>query len=142
MPVPTRRRRADTRAYIPRTQRSSSTRRASSVLAAPAVVSGGGAPIRFVPPAAASEEFPVQYEVRIFETGEVQTRPGSWHDLFNALVWLTFAKTKAVLNRHHYDEIQARRGERLRGTARDVLTLFDEGRILAAAANPETQAPL
>ena len=108
-----------------------------SALAAPAVVSGGGAPIRFVPPAAVSEEFSAQYEVRIFETGEVQTRPGSWHDLFNALVWLAFPKTKAVLNGHHYDEIQARRGERLRGTARDVLTLFDEGGIVVAAADPE-----
>lgn len=108
-----------------------------NALATPAVVSGGGAPIRFVPPAAAA-----QYEVRIFETGEVQTRPGSWHDLFNALVWLAFPKTKAVLNGHHYDEILARRGERLRGTARDVLTLFDEGGIVVAAADAELSALL
>jgi len=113
-----------------------------SALATPKVVSGGGAPIRFVPPAAASEEFSAQYEVRIFETGEVQTRPGSWHDLFNALVWLAFPRTKAVLNRHHCEEIRARRGERLRGTARDVLTLFDEGGIVVAAAAPELPALL
>ena len=103
-----------------------------SVLAAPAVVSGGGAPIRFVPPAASA-----QYEVRIFETGEVQTRPDSWHDLFNALVWLAFPRTKAVLNRHHYEQIKSRVGERLRGTVRDVLTLFDEGGIVVAAADAE-----
>ena len=113
-----------------------------SALAAPTVVSGGGAPIRFVPPAAASGEFSAHYEVRIFETGEVQTRPDSWHDLFNALVWLAFPKTKAVLNGHHYGEIRARRGERLRGTARDVLTLFDEGGIVVAAADPELPALL
>jgi len=46
-----------------------------SALASPSVVSGGGAPIRFVPPSVASGEFSAQYEVRIFETGEVQTRP-------------------------------------------------------------------
>ncbi len=113
-----------------------------SALATPTVVSGGGAPIRFVPPSVASGEFSAHYEVRIFETGEVQTRPESWHDLFNALVWLAFPKTKAVLNGHHYDEIRARRGERLRGTARDVLTLFDEGGIVVAAAAPELPALL
>jgi hypothetical protein len=113
-----------------------------NALASSAVVSGGGAPIRFVPPAAASREFSAQYEVRIFETGEVQTRPDNWHDLFNALVWLAFPKTKAVLNGHHYDAIRARRGERLRGTARDVLTLFDEGGIVVAAADPELPALL
>jgi hypothetical protein len=67
----------------------------------------------------------------------VQTRPDNWHDLFNALVWLAFPRTKAVLNRHHCEEIRARRGERLRGTARDVLTLFDEGGIVVAAADTE-----
>ncbi len=104
-----------------------------NALATPAVVGGGGAPIRFVPPAAAS----AQYEVHVFETGKVQTRADNWHDLFNALVWLTFPKTKATLNRHHCEQIRARRGERSRGTARDVLTLFDEGGIVVAAADAE-----
>src|SRR5712691_274794 len=113
-----------------------------NALATPATSSGGGAPIRFVPPAAASGEFSAQYEVRIFETGEVQTRADNWHDLFNALVWLVFPRTKAVLNRHHCEEIRARRGEQLRGTARDVLTLFDEGGIVVAAADPELPALL
>jgi hypothetical protein len=108
-----------------------------NALAPPEAVSGGGAPIRFVPPAAPSREFSAQYEVRIFDTGEVQTRPDNWHDLFNALVWLAFPRTKAVLNRHHCEEIRARRGERLRGTARDVLTLFDEGGIVVAVADAE-----
>ena len=113
-----------------------------SALATSSVVSGGGAPIRFVSPDVPSREFSAQYEVRIFETGEVQTRPNSWHDLFNALVWLAFPKTKAVLNHHHYEESRARRGERLRGTARDVLTLFDEGGIVVASADAELSALL
>jgi len=106
------------------------------------VVSGGGKAIRFVAPAEPSREFSAQYEVRVFETGEVQTRADNWHDLFNALVWLAFPKTKRVLNAHHYEEIRARRGERLRGTARDVLTLFDEGGIVVASADRELSALL
>jgi hypothetical protein len=105
-----------------------------NALAGPSVVSGGGAPIRFVLPAS-SREPAAEYELRIFETGEVPTRPDSWHDLFNALVWLAFPKTKAVLNRHHCSEIIAHRGERLRGTARDVLTLFDEGGVVIGSAD-------
>jgi hypothetical protein len=113
-----------------------------NALTTSSLLSGGGAPIRFVPPAAPSREFAAQYEVHVFETGEVPTRADNWHDLFNALVWLAFPRTKAVLNRHHCEEIRARRGERLRGTARDVLTLFDEGGIVVAAEDAELPALL
>jgi hypothetical protein len=112
-----------------------------NALAGPSLVSGGGAPIRFVPPGPAKKPS-AQYEMHIFETGEVQTRPDNWHDLFNALVWLAFPKTKAILNRHHHEQIIARRGERLRGTARDVLTLFDEGGVVVGAADAELPALL
>jgi len=101
------------------------------------VRSGGGAPLVFVPPAAGPGTTARHYEERIFGTGEVATRPGSWHDLFNALAWLAFPRTKAVLNRLHHDEL-ARLGEGpVRGTARDVATLFDEGGIVVACAVPE-----
>jgi Protein of unknown function (DUF3025) len=112
-----------------------------NALTGPSLVSGGGAPIRFVPPAAARGAS-ARYEVRIFETGEVQTRPDNWHDLFNALVWLAFPKTKAVLNRHHCEQIGARRGEQQRGTARDVLTLFDEGGVVVGSADATLSALL
>ncbi len=98
---------------------------------------GGGAPLAFVPPAAGPGAAARHYEERIFRTGEVATRPGSRHDLFNALAWLAFPRTKAVLNRLHHDEL-ARRGDGpARGTARDVATLFDEGGIVVACAAPE-----
>jgi hypothetical protein len=107
-----------------------------NALVTPSITSGGGAPIRFIPARApASGDFSSQYEVRVFEAGEVHTRPDNWHDLFNALVWLAFPKTKAMLNRHHYGQMKAREGERLRGTARDVLTLFDEGGVVVASAD-------
>jgi hypothetical protein len=101
------------------------------------VRSGGGAQLAFVPPAAGPGTAARHYEERIFRTGEVATRPGSRHDLFNALAWLAFPRTKAVLNRLHHDEL-ARLGDGpARGTARDVATLFDEGGIVVACAAPE-----
>ncbi|MCC6608281.1 MAG: DUF3025 domain-containing protein [Burkholderiales bacterium] len=104
------------------------------------VRSGGEALLRFVASGGKARGFDAQYEVRIFRSGEVPTRAGSWHDLFNALVWLAFPRTKAVLNRRHYEASSALCGDALRGTsrgtARDVLTLFDEGGMLVACADP------
>jgi Protein of unknown function (DUF3025) len=80
-----------------------------------------GKPIRFVPPSATDP----YYEVQLFETGRVQTRPGNQHDLFNALAWLAFPKTKARINAMHAAEIPGEKGKR--GRLRDLLTIFDEG---------------
>ncbi len=100
------------------------------------VRSASGAPIVFVPADARGKDLASHYEVRIFRAGEVQTRAESWHDLFNALAWLAFPRTKATLNRIHHDELVRRWGEPTRGTARDVLTLFDEGGVVVACAAP------
>jgi hypothetical protein len=101
------------------------------------VRSGGGASVEFVPAEAArARAFDAQYEIRIFREGGVPTREGSWHDLFNALAWLTFPRTKAAINRLHHDEMLRRPGARERGTARDVLTLLDEGGVIVACADP------
>jgi hypothetical protein len=98
--------------------------------------SGGGVPIAFVPAAAqGARGLEAQYEVRIFRDGAVPSRAGSWHDLFNALAWLSFPRTKAAINRIHHDEMLRRRDEPQRGTARDVLTLFDEGGVIAGCAD-------
>jgi hypothetical protein len=80
-----------------------------------------GRPVRFVPPARAD----AYYEVQLYETGQVQTRAGSLHDLFNALAWLAFPKTKALINALHAEEIPREGGRR--GRRRDLLTLLDEG---------------
>jgi len=89
-----------------------------------------GIPVRFVPPSASDP----YYEIQVFETGEVQTRPESRHDLFNALAWLAFPKTKARINAMHAAEIPRERerdGGR-RGRLRDMLTIFDEGGAIVA----------
>ena len=69
------------------------------------------------------------YEIHLFETGEVSTRPENKHDLFNALVWLAFPKTKARINAMHAREIPKEGGKR--GRLRDMLTIFDEGGAIA-----------
>ena len=112
------------------------------------VASGGGAAVRFVPAGDdALRQFGLEYETGIYREGLVPTRPDNLHDLFNALVWIVFPKTKAMLNRLHYREMTARKesGSRgtarrnigSRGTARDVLTLFDEGGVIVACSEPE-----
>jgi len=108
----------------------------NGIAGARGIVTGGGKPLRFVAAGGKPGALELPYELRVFETGEVPTREHNWHDLFNALAWLAYPRTKAELNRRHHDELRKRRGEALRGTARDVLTLFDEGGILVACADP------
>lgn len=85
--------------------------------------------MRFVPPRPADP----YYEVHLYETGAVQTRPDNRHDLFNALCWLAFPRTKARLNALHAAEIPRECGRR--GRLRDLLTIFDEGGALVSCAD-------
>jgi hypothetical protein len=91
-----------------------------------------GLPIRFV----AQSDLPegVAYEAFISATGGVPTRD-NLHDFFNALVWLTFPKTKVQLNALQAVEIATALaasddGLRLRGRVRDAATIFDENAAL------------
>lgn len=68
------------------------------------------------------------YEISVFESGRVATRPDNGHDLFNALVWLAFPRTKARINALHAAEIPREKGRR--GRRRDLLTLLDEGGVI------------
>ncbi len=88
-----------------------------------------GMPIRFVAPHAGVPG----YERHVYETGCVATRPRNLHDLFNALVWLSFPRLKAALNARHAAEIPREGGRR--GPLRDLLTLVDEGGALVACAD-------
>ena len=90
--------------------------------------SESGKGIRFVAPASSDP----YYEVHLYETGQVQTRPDNKHDLFNALAWLAFPKTKARINAMHAAEIPHEGGKR--GRLRDMLTIFDEGGAIAACS--------
>ena len=104
-----------------------------------AITVQNGKPVRFVPQQGGKLLFADQYEPRCYLEGEVQMRANNWHDLFNALVWLTFPKTKAVLNARHYYALvdQMESGAAGRGTVRDVNTLFDESGVIVAYAHQE-----
>lgn len=70
------------------------------------------------------------YESHIANTGEIPTR-NNLHDLFNAWIWLTYPKTKAMLNRHQAQKIAQDGVNTSRGKVRDAITVFDEnGAIL------------
>ena len=94
-----------------------------------------GLPIRFVPSKQISDS---NYEVHIFDTGQVSTREESWHDLFNALVWSRFPGLKSAINATHVAAMTSG-CEPGRGKRRDALTLFDECGVIVVA---EERAPL
>lgn len=85
-----------------------------------------GRAIRFAAPEAAGES---SYEEHIHRTGEVPTRD-NLHDFFNALVWLTFPRTKAALNALQAAAIARDGVGPRRGALRDAATLVDENSVL------------
>lgn len=98
------------------------------------LVTGSGAALRF----AAPPDDSAGYEEHAFVTGEVATRPENRHDLFNALIWLAYPRTKAALNRRHVAALRAARTRSGagRGPLRDALTQFDECGVVVAGSCP------
>ena len=101
------------------------------------IVNSQNIPIRFVSQGTKPRSFEDKYEPRIYLKGEVPLRAGNWHDLLNALVWLTFPRSKAALNRRHFLAAveSEEKGEKNRGPVRDALTLFDEGGVIVACSD-------
>lgn len=91
---------------------------------------GQGRTIRFVAPQVDG----LPYEMRVWENGAVETRPDHWHDFFNALVWLSFPRSKRAVTAAHVAAMQA--PGRARGSVRDALTHFDECGILVLSSDP------
>jgi len=100
-----------------------------------------GSPLRFVEQGRDKLAFEAQYEPRCYLTGEVQTRRDNWHDLLNALVWLTFPKSKAAINTRHFKALTkapaATDTSSQRGAVRDTNTLLDESGVIVAYADAE-----
>ncbi|MFN7086750.1 MAG: DUF3025 domain-containing protein [Burkholderiales bacterium] len=105
----------------------------------PPPVAASGVPLRLVGQGGKPRSFEDKYEARVYLKGELQTRSGNWHDLFNALVWLTFPRAKAALNERHYRALRQQQaaGASNRGAAQDAMTLFDEGGVVVAASDRE-----
>lgn len=72
------------------------------------------------------------YEAQIYQHGTVPTRPGHWHDIFNACMWLTYPKTKAALNAVHLRQPQTNQ----RAPASDAATIFDESGAILVGPDP------
>ena len=81
------------------------------------------------------------YESFIGETGNIPTRD-NLHDLFNGSIWLTFPKTKALLNYYHMLEIDQQGIGASRGRVRDTITVFDENGAILVTANTGIGASL
>lgn len=75
------------------------------------------------------------YESFIGTTGNIPTRD-NLHDLFNGSIWLTFPKTKALLNYYHMLEIAEQGIGGSRGRVRDTITVFDENGAILVTAEP------
>lgn len=101
------------------------------------ITTADGLPLRFLPP----PDDGLGYEARIAASGIVATRPGNWHDAFNALVWLRFPRAKAVLSARHAERLGEAGGGR-RGAARDVLTQFDECGVIVAGMPDDLEGAL
>lgn len=79
------------------------------------------------------------YEQIIHQQQIIPTRPNSWHDLFNALIWLQFPQTKRLLNQQHVQDIE-QHGLSPRTLRRNNLTHFDEcGVILTYQKNSQAE---
>lgn len=101
--------------------------------------------LSFVPQVPGKQGFESQYEPRCYLKGEVQMRENNWHDLFNALVWLTFPKSKAAINARHYhaltDATNHATGSQ-RGAVRDTNTLLDESGVIVVSSDAELASML
>ena len=81
------------------------------------------------------------YEMRVFLTGVISTRLVNWHDFFNAMIWLSYPATKALLNAQHVAELM-HQPDKKRTTKRDALTLFDECGVIFAYCDEARQIAL
>lgn len=78
----------------------------------------------------------LNFEQRIHDRGEVETRAACWHDAFHACAWLGFPLTKARINALHVAH-GADASPNLRGAVRNMLTLLDEGGLLVVSRSLE-----
>jgi Protein of unknown function (DUF3025) len=98
----------------------------SSEFAKRNIQSANNVPILPVAQGDAPDSFEQHYEPRIFLRGQLQTRLENWHDYFNAMCWLQFPHTKAVLNSLHVEMAQTRPLGSNRSALENAITLFDE----------------
>ncbi len=98
------------------------------------IVNAQGQRVQFVAQQPRSGDFRDGFEPRAYLKGEVQVRALDWHNLFNAMVWMSFPTTKAVLNARHYESLgDVSAGNR--SAVSDALTLFDEEGVIVLSSD-------
>lgn len=108
--------------------------RLNSLAEAQGLLNAAGLPLRFAAQHVRCGQW--DYEAGILASGVVPSREGNWHDLLNALTWLTFPHTKAALNAVQCGSLEQRRGT-TRGARSDAATLFDESGLLLLGCDDE-----
>ncbi|MDD5387786.1 MAG: DUF3025 domain-containing protein [Gallionellaceae bacterium] len=109
-------------------------RRLNSLAEAQGLLNAAGLPLRFAAQQVRRGQW--DYEAGILASGVVPSRERNWHDLLNALTWLTFPHAKAALNAVQCGELGQRR-EAARGPLSDAATLFDESGLLLLGRDDE-----
>ena len=104
----------------------------------PLPLTDDGAIPSFVPPPARTLSA-IDFERRVVEQNELIVRANSLHDLMNALVWLTFPKTKRAISEAHV-ALGVNKDSKTRPRRRDVLTLFDESGLIVLSENHNLRA--
>jgi hypothetical protein len=100
------------------------------------IVNARGQRIRFIEQVSKSRQFEDGFEPRAYLRGEVMVRPLNWHDLYNALVWMSFPTTKAVINARQYAALTSQSGNQRSATG-DALTMFDEDGLVILSSDDE-----
>jgi hypothetical protein len=83
---------------------------------------------RFVPPC----DDDLSFESRIAQRREIECRPDSLHDVFNALTWLTFPRIKLAINELQASEFTPGR----RSVLGNMLAHFEECGVVVLCSNP------
>ena len=82
----------------------------------------------------AQDELTQNYEVELYENGNIATREYNWHDYFNLCIWVNFPKTKAVINSLHYSEMLSKT-QKNRTPTENAMTLFDENGVVVLSTD-------
>ncbi len=90
---------------------------------------------RFIPPPARALSA-IDFERRVVEHNELIVRPDNLHDVLNALVWLTFPKTKRAIS-HAHVALGVNVDGKTRPRRRDVLTVFDESGMIVLSTRDD-----
>lgn len=95
-----------------------------------AIAQAQDCPVRFdaQPPNSA-----LDYERRIVDLGKVHTRIDTWHDRFNAAMWILWPQTKLSISRAHLAAAKTATPPGTRNRRRDALTLLDEVGVVIVA---------